>query len=422
MIGLTHSAAHDLLNAGSTEIDPAERVALAAHLDQCPECRAYAANFAELHTMLSSLLHARWPTPTTPLTHDALLLRLEQRQARRRTLHRVNTLAFAASMIILVLAVMWLLNRSVAPTTAPQSASAPTVPDRIVPPPVSAGTPSPAPAPRNPIRLIGYEGPQDLLWPGSSLTLTLHWQTSAPIQADYRAFVHVLDGQGNLVASSDQVPGGRATTTWLIGEPITDVHALGLPDSLTPGSYAIVAGLVDVQNGARMTFGDQDSVRVMTITVPALQHPIHQGFGDFATLLGADGLPDSIRPGDTLTPTLYWRALAPTSTAYLISLQVFDDSKGLVAQSDGEPGQGSRPTTSWLPGEVIVDARPLTLPADLKPGQYRLLVLMFDATTGAQVFTQDGNGAVTLPTLVVKANAAATPDQPLQITPTKTQP
>jgi hypothetical protein len=35
---------------------------------------------------------------------------------------------------------------------------------------------------------------------------------------------------------------------------------------------------------------------------------------------------------------------------------------------------GTRPTTTWAPGEVITDTRALALPATLPPGKYRLVV------------------------------------------------
>lgn len=398
MIGLTHYDAHDLLNVGPAELSTAERGPLAAHLDQCPDCRGYATDLTELHSAITRLFRARWQvSQSRQAAADAALARLKQRQVRRRTTQRVNAFAFAMGLIALMVAMAWLLNRPAAPT-AQQTAT--------------LRAPSAVPAAGSQITLAGVYGAEDRLWPGSTFTLTLRWQTSAPITTAYMAFIHVLDDQGNLVAQSDGVPGGRGTTTWTIGETIDDVHLLSLPDDVKPGPYQIVVGMYDARTGTRLRMNGQDTVHLMTITVQSMQQPIHQDFGDFARLLGVDGLPDSVSAGEAIDLTLYWRPLAPTTTSYLISLQVFDENKGLVAQVDGVPGHGARPTTGWRLGEIIVDPYTLNLPSDLQPGQYRLLLLMFDSSSKAQVFTREGNGAITLATFEVKAKTSAAQPQP----------
>jgi hypothetical protein len=146
-----------------------------------------------------------------------------------------------------------------------------------------------------------------------------------------------------------------------------------------------------------------------------MQQRIDQDFGDFATLLGADGLPESVSAGEAIHPMLYWRPRATITASYLISLQLFDGNKGLAAQVDGIPGHGARPTTSWQPGEIIVDPYTLNLPANLPPGQYHLLLLMFDASSKAQVFTREGNGAITLATFEVQSKTSAASPQPIDL-------
>ena len=409
MFELTHYDARDLLNVGSAELNAAEREALAVHLTQCADCQVYAAELSELHIAVTRLFRARWQAAQSHQALDAVLIRLKQRQTRQRTTRRINTLAFAVGVVVLAVAVVWLLNRSAAPT-AQQTVTVPAIPAAASTGQAPEAMPFVSPAAGSQISLDGVYGAEERLWPSSSFTLTLHWQTSAPITTSYQSFVHVLDDQGSLVAQSDGVPGGRETTTWPIGETIDDTHRLSLPDDAKPGPYQIVAGLYDAQTGVRLRFNGQDTVHLMTITVQSMQQLINQDFGDFATLLGVDGLPDSVSAGEAITPTLYWRPHATTTASYLISLQVFDENKGLVTQVDGIPGGGTRPTTTWQPGEVIVDPFTLHLPADLPPGQYRLLLSMFDSTNGAQVFTREGNGAITLTTFDVKTkDTAASP-------------
>jgi len=55
------------------------------------------------------------------------------------------------------------------------------------------------------IRLLGYD------WNPSGPTLTLYWRPDQPLATDYIVFVHLLDGQGQLVWGSDGPPlGGLA--------------------------------------------------------------------------------------------------------------------------------------------------------------------------------------------------------------------
>ena len=56
------------------------------------------------------------------------------------------------------------------------------------------------------------------------------------------------------------------------------------------------------------------------------------------------------------------------------------------------PAAGARPTTGWLPGEVIHDTHPLTLAPDASPGRYLLEVGMYDPTSGERTHVLDERG------------------------------
>jgi hypothetical protein len=107
------------------------------------------------------------------------------------------------------------------------------------------------------------------LKPGDPICLELQWSTQAPLPADYTVFVHVIDQNGQLVAQSDLQPGGgyAPTSSWPIGQPITDRHGAVLPPTLAPGEYQIVVGLYG-PDGARLTSSaGQDSITLSTITI-----------------------------------------------------------------------------------------------------------------------------------------------------------
>jgi hypothetical protein len=56
-----------------------------------------------------------------------------------------------------------------------------------------------------------------------------------------------------------------------------------------------------------------------------------------------------------------------------------------LAQASGPPDRGFRLTTSWREGEVIVDQRMLTLPAEIAPGDYALIVGFYDPDNGQRL-------------------------------------
>ena len=51
---------------------------------------------------------------------------------------------------------------------------------------------------------------------------------------------------------------------------------------------------------------------------------------------------------------------------------------------------GRYPTQNWAAGELVRDRHTLTLPADLAPGAYRLIVGVYRAADRARLETQAG--------------------------------
>ena len=87
-------------------------------------------------------------------------------------------------------------------------------------------------------------------------------------------------------------------------------------------------------------------------------------------------------PGDTVSVTLYWRALRTLDQDYKTFVHLIDaEVTRQPAQHDGDPGGGFTPTTRWLAGEIVPDMHHLQLPADLEPGRYRLWAGMYEHDT-----------------------------------------
>jgi hypothetical protein len=84
-----------------------------------------------------------------------------------------------------------------------------------------------------------------------------------------------------------------------------------------------------------------------------------------------------IKAGKTLAVSLFWRVLKAPDEPLKVFVQMLDSTGKLVAQHDGEPVAWSRPTDKWRTGDQYVDRHGVLLPADLAPGQYKLLVGMY---------------------------------------------
>jgi hypothetical protein len=82
-----------------------------------------------------------------------------------------------------------------------------------------------------------------------ALDVTLYWFALRDVGIDLKVFVHMLDGDGQVVAQHDGDPVGgfTPTTRWRSGELIADRHRLPLPPGLPEGSYPLEAGMYQFQ-------------------------------------------------------------------------------------------------------------------------------------------------------------------------------
>ena len=109
---------------------------------------------------------------------------------------------------------------------------------------------------------------------------------------------------------------------------------------------------------------------------------VNANLEDSVELLAYTADRTAYHPGDTVSVTLYWRALRELDQDYKAFVHLTD--AGVThqpAQHDGDPNSGFTPTTRWLPGELVPDTHHLDLPADLEPGRYRLWAGMYQHET-----------------------------------------
>jgi hypothetical protein len=133
------------------------------------------------------------------------------------------------------------------------------------------------------------------------------------------------------------------------------------------------------------------------------QHAADALFGGQIDLTGYDLSADNIHPGDTLNLRPYWRAPRRPETNYSMFVHLYPhDEDTLVAQHDGAPTVPERPTLTWDdPDELFFGADVnLAIPADTPQGDYRLVIGLYDYTTGARLTLPDGTDKFVIPVTV----------------------
>jgi 4-amino-4-deoxy-L-arabinose transferase-like glycosyltransferase len=136
--------------------------------------------------------------------------------------------------------------------------------------------------------------------------------------------------------------------------------------------------------------GSYVTLYVLGSAQPPLQ-PVDLQFTGGPHLTGFAYASPVLHAGDTLLVTLQWRATAPMTIDYTVFTHLWDATGQLVAQLDSQPASGTRPTSSWAPGEVVIDRRALLVPADVPPGDYSLQIGVYDLATSQRLsVTQPG--------------------------------
>ncbi|MEZ4861531.1 MAG: hypothetical protein R3C14_09500 [Caldilineaceae bacterium] len=106
---------------------------------------------------------------------------------------------------------------------------------------------------------------------GIPFTVTLVWRTLQPPQEDFTAFVHLVDGAGQLVAQQDHplADGVLPTRLWLPGLAVADHYQLTLPPDTPPGAYTLWLGLYTWPSGTRLplTAGGEGDASRLDITI-----------------------------------------------------------------------------------------------------------------------------------------------------------
>jgi hypothetical protein len=251
------------------------------------------------------------------------------------------------------------------------------------------------------LNLLGYDIPWRFIEAGQPVPITLYWQADRTMVRNYTFFTKLFDDQNRLWSSVDRFArDGYKTTHWHEGEIVIDQFTLPTPSDIPPGVYRFNVGaylgleqttvyLPLVEEGqpteaTSLTFG---SIKIggpppgLVVDEASPQYPMSVDLAGAIRLQGYDMSPID----QNLGLKLYWESLAPVETDYTIFAHLRNQAGQTVAQMDRPPAAGAYPTSLWSPGEIIPDEVIVPWPQNLQPGQYSIVVGLYDFTTGIRL-------------------------------------
>ncbi len=243
------------------------------------------------------------------------------------------------------------------------------------------------------LRLLAYELPQQPVRPGESAPVTIYWQTVAATHDDLSVFLHLLQRDGASAGQLGSYPGLGAYPTSLLrpGDIVRDTYHVPVIVSATAPSLLWVdvglyhygapdeTGLSANNSSGEPASGLLGTARLLPSKTPVypITHPTRFDLGGQATLLGYDLASEAVRPGQTLTLTLYWQAQTRMTEDYHVFVHLVGPDGKKAAQGDKAPLDGDWPTWAWEPGYPVRDNYAILLPTDLPSGRYGLQVGLY---------------------------------------------
>ena len=142
-------------------------------------------------------------------------------------------------------------------------------------------------------------------------------------------------------------------------------------------------------------------------------HPLNFNFANQIELRGYDLSTRFIKPGDTLSVTLYWRALAPMSESYRVFVHLIGLNDKSAGGADVIPARGAFPTVYWKPGDALREVVQIPVVANAVPGKYSIEIGLYPVGAPGERLTVSGSGDDRIVIDAIKVS----PSQPVVYTP-----
>ncbi len=228
--------------------------------------------------------------------------------------------------------------------------------------------------------------PKERAEPGDRILLALLWQAGEYNLDNVSVAFDIVDAENQTFrVGSSLTPSRRYNLPrWEPGELVLGQYWLDIPPDAAPGPATLNLHVVNVSGYAYDEVFPMDHVEILpterNFSAPeSFDISLEANFSDQALLLGVDCQPSACRQteaGESVTLTLYWQAKASLDRNYTVFTHLLGKDEIVLANADHMP---AKPTRGWVSGEIIADPVTLTLPADLRPGEYRIEVGLYDA-------------------------------------------
>jgi hypothetical protein len=368
--------------------DPAQRYRNAAELGKA--LRAYRQHGASPTQPLEPIQvtgAAAESTRSAPAAHTSPAAEVQPVEPRRRADWVMLLLAGLAFLSVMGLLPLWgtILTRALTPpalvtgdaATRPALVPTPTQDLNSIDTP-SASTATPEPAVAVP-QLVDKElETARQLARDARLDLAIASQqhsSDVPVS-------HVIDQSP--VPGSEVAPGTQIAVTVslgpemvvvpnVVGFPVAvkqlDLEDIGLVVSVTRTWSLDPQDLIISQTleaGTTVTVG-----QTITLTVSSgPEGEIRANFDDKVLLASCEFTDVEVRPGGTVQLLITWQVEDSLGEDYTVFVHIVDQDGHILTQRDLPPLGGSRPTSTWQPGERLLDSYVLTIPPSAPEADY----------------------------------------------------
>ncbi len=250
-----------------------------------------------------------------------------------------------------------------------------------------------------PLTLLGFQGVPEAVLSGDRVSLSLFWEADAPPRMDYDLYLKLADLEGAEELEIRQPLSPYPTSLWQAGDRFQTVHRLHVSPTLPAGVYGLAVRLQAAEDAAdasdQIELGKVEVLpRQRSFSLPDdISNRVDLRFGDSIHLRGYHLERMEAEPGGELPLTLHWQADAnadPTDRSYTLFVHLLGPDGVVQGQVDRVPGGGAWQTSSWAPGQVIVDRIDLPVPAEAPPGEYTMAVGFYDPQYGGRLSVTTG--------------------------------
>lgn len=233
-----------------------------------------------------------------------------------------------------------------------------------------------------------------LLAPGLPIDIALDWLVLNQPEMDYRVQMTLSQpgaDQPFLTQTFELWPDVYPPSQWLKGERVTTFHRLDIPLDIPTDAnpqldlYLLPADLDEplVLSQGTNTLAELELVlRDHIFEPPDITQPLEANFGDDIRLLGYDLDTSNNVPNGELRLTLYWQAINTPADGYTVFNHLVDVDGQIQGQLDSPPINDAWLTSTWLPGEIIVDEREIPIRPNATAGTYSLIAGLYTASDG----------------------------------------